>query len=182
MTKTEYLDIVDFEILKGRKTNFMLRQFFIQRRIITNPSAEAIYYIGKMQYLESKGTALSVFRAKLYHKKLVHRFGMCVSPNCVIGKGLHLPHPTGIVIGNATIIGENCSIYQNCTVGGARIGDVKKGNQPNIGSNVTLFSGGMVLGKITVVNDCTIAANSVLLRDALTPGTYAGSPARKVDS
>ena len=112
--------------------------------------------------------------------KLVTKFGMHISPLAQIGIGIHLPHPTGIVIGNSVVIGDHCSIYQGCTIGGARVGDVKKCNQPVVGDNCILFSGSMILGAIHVADGCTVAANSVLLNSVDETGVYAGSPAKKV--
>lgn len=105
---------------------------------------------------------------------------MHISPYAQIGTGLHIPHPTSIVIGAKTVIGENFTIYQNTTIGGARTGDVKKGNQPKIGNNVTVFAGAMILGKVNVGDNVIIGANSVLLSDAEENGVYSGTPAKRV--
>lgn len=77
------------------------------------------------------------------------------------------------------IIGKNCSIYQNVTIGGANIGDAAKKQQPHIGDECTFFAGSMVLGNIFVSSNCVVGANSVLLEDA-SSGVYVGSPARLV--
>ena len=153
---------------------------FINKHL--KPSLRAVYLIRKMQYHSSQKGRFNRYLADLTHLKLVKEFGMCISPTVEIGIGLKITHPTGIVLGSATVIGENCSIYQNVTVGGARIGDAKNHNQPHSGNNVILFLGSMVLGAVKVVDGCILAANSVLLSDALTQGVYVGSPAQKVSS
>lgn len=133
-----------------------------------------------MQYNGSIPGKIHSYVTQRLHMKLATKFGIHISPNAKIGVGIHLPHPTSIVIGNSVVIGKRCSIYQGCTIGGARTGDAKKGNQPVIGDNCVLFSGSMILGNIHVADNCIIAANSVLLQDAYESGIYAGSPARKV--
>ena len=42
-----------------------------------------------------------------------------IHPAARIGKGILLDHGTGVVIGETAIIGENVSIMQNVTLGGA---------------------------------------------------------------
>lgn len=122
---------------------------------------------------------INQYLSQIYHIRLVKDFACYVSPTAQIDLGLHLPHPTGIVIGAAVIIGKNCSIYQNVTIGGANIGDAAKKQQPHIGDECTFFAGSMVLGNIFVSSNCVVGANSVLLEDA-SSGVYVGSPARLV--
>ncbi len=182
MTKQELNAYIKYEVLSGKAISGLKKWKNLWFEKHLNPGHAAVYMLRKMQYYASQKGKLSSYRARYYHVRLVKDFGMCVSPNVKIGMGLHFPHPTGIVLGDATVIGENCSIYQNVTVGGARIGDAKKGNQPTVGNNVTLFSGSMVLGAVNVADNTVLAANSVLLKNADISGIYVGSPARKVES
>ena len=178
MDRRMYMKCIDAEILRFLPKLKLPRLFKLLIVINLEPSCRAIYYIRKMQYY-SKRSWIFRLLSRYYYAKLVREFGICIGANAEIGIGLHIPHPTSIVIGGSVKIGKNFSIYQNCTVGGARTGDVKKGNQPTIGDNVTLFSGSMILGHITVANNVTIGANSVLLKDALEEGVYVGTPAKR---
>ena len=54
-----------------------------------------------------------------------------VSPNATLGAGLKLPHPNGIVIHDNAVIGENCMIMQQVT-----IGQLSEEYAPVIGSHV----------------------------------------------
>ena len=71
--------------------------------------------------------------------------------------GLVLPHPYGVVINSNSVIGTNCTVYQNVT-----IGSDKNGNVPVIGNNVFIFPGAVLIGKITIGDNCIIGANSFL--------------------
>ncbi len=42
---------------------------------------------------------------------------MDIHPNAEIGTGILLDHASGLVIGENTIIGSNCTIYHNVTLG-----------------------------------------------------------------
>ena len=44
--------------------------------------------------------------------------GIEIHPGAQIGKGLFIDHGMGVVIGETTIIGDNCTIYQGVTLGG----------------------------------------------------------------
>lgn len=65
--------------------------------------------------------------------------------------------------------------------GGGKTGDVKKGNQPILGNNITVFAGAKVLGKIIIQDNCIIGAQSVVLKDAPEKSVLAGVPAKQVN-
>lgn len=74
-----------------------------------------------------------------------------------------LPHGlNGIIINPYAIIGENCRIYHQVTLGDD--GKFYK-NAPIIGDNVTIGPGAKVLGKIKIGNNAIIGANAVVVED-----------------
>lgn len=89
-----------------------------------------------------------------------------------IGHGLKINHGIGCVIGARCTIGENCLLHQGVTIGD------RKGGRPTIGNRVTIYAGAMVLGKISIGDDCVIGANSVCLQDAPPQSVLIGAPAR----
>ena len=52
-------------------------------------------------------------------------------------------------------------IYQNCTIGD------RKGGRPTIGNNVIIYAGAMILGDISIGDNCIIGANSVVTKSCL---------------
>ena len=142
------------------------------------PEKHAVYLFRKAQYHASHSNMLHRFLKRYYTRRLITLYGIHANPNATIGKGLKFVHPTSIVIGKCVIAGENLHLYQNTTLGGAHAGDVHKGNQPTIGSNVTVYCGAAVLGKINVGDNTIVAANSTLLKDAPENSVCVGSPAR----
>lgn len=106
------------------------------------------------------------------------RFFFCCFVNYKLPKSTHLPHPTGIVIGGQDNIGENVSIYQNVTIGAKKEKDNLK--FPQIGDNVVIYAGAVVLGDITVGDNAVIAANSVVIDDVPEGVVVAGAPARVI--
>jgi len=87
----------------------------------------------------------------------------------------HLPHPTGIIIGGDGNIGENVWIYQNVTIGSK--GKEYDNEFPQIGDDVVIYSGAVVLGDIEVGERAVIAANSVVTDDVPSDSVVAGAPA-----
>jgi serine O-acetyltransferase len=90
-----------------------------------------------------------------------------------IGGGLLLPHPNGVVIHGSAVIGNNCRIMQQVTIGQLAADDV-----PKIGNGVYIGAGAKVLGPIVVGDHAAIGANSVVLIDVPRAATAVGVPAR----
>lgn len=80
----------------------------------------------------------------------------------------------GIVIGETTTIGNNCTIYHNVTLGGT--GKDKSKRHPDIGNNVVIGCGAKILGPIKIGNNVKIGANSVVLHDIENNSTVVGIP------
>lgn len=76
------------------------------------------------------------------------------------------------------MVGDNCTIYQGVTLGGVGLNKGKR--HPTLGNNVTVGSGAKILGSFEVGDNCTIAANAVLLKPLESNVTAVGIPARPV--
>ena len=53
-------------------------------------------------------------------KKMLRKYSCELSPYATIGRCLRIHHSVGIVIGHEVIIGDNCEIFQNVTIGSNR--------------------------------------------------------------
>ena len=121
-------------------------------------------------------------------------------------KKVRFPHLGGVVIGDRVDIGANVTIVkgilQNTIIGS----DTKIGNNVNIGHNVSIgdncfISSGVTLaGSVTIEDDCWIspsvtisnkvtikrrsfiAIGSLVSKNTVENGFYAGNPARKIKS
>ncbi len=96
-----------------------------------------------------------------------------------IGKGTSFPHHAlGVVIHQDVIIGENCKVLQNVSIGG------KSGYKklPHIGKNVIIGANSVILGPIKIGDNAIIGAGSVVLKDVLSGTTVAGNPAKEISS
>ncbi|MBQ2729737.1 MAG: serine O-acetyltransferase [Clostridia bacterium] len=104
--------------------------------------------------------------------------GIEIHPGATIGKGLFIDHGSGVVIGETTIIGDNCTLYQGVTLGGTGKDTGKR--HPTLGDNVMVGAGAKVLGNFTVGNGAKIAAGAVVLGPVPENSTAVGIPAHVV--
>lgn len=104
--------------------------------------------------------------------------GIEIHPGAVIGRRFFIDHGMGVVIGETTVIGDDCTIYQGVTLGGTGK-DVGK-RHPTLGNNVMVGSGAKVLGPFTVGDNSKIAAGAVVLSEVPPNSTCVGVPARIV--
>jgi len=89
--------------------------------------------------------------------------GIEIHPGAKIGKRLFIDHGMGIVIGETSEIGDDCTLYHMVTLGGVNLDPVKR--HPTIGDRVMVGAGASILGAITVGSDVKIGANAVVVRD-----------------
>ena len=104
--------------------------------------------------------------------------GIEIHPGATIGKGLFIDHGMGVVIGETTEIGDNCTLYQGVTLGGT--GKETGKRHPTLGDNVMVGSGAKILGPFRVGSNSKIAAGAVVLSEVPDNSTCVGVPARIV--
>lgn len=104
--------------------------------------------------------------------------GIEIHPGATIGKGLFIDHGSGVVIGETTEIGDNCTLYQGVTLGGTGKDTGKR--HPTLGNNVMCGAGSKVLGPFTVGDNSKVAANAVVLKEIPPDCTAVGIPAKVV--
>ncbi len=99
--------------------------------------------------------------------------GADIPLNSKLGGGLIIPHPNGIVIHPAAVIGPNCLIFQQVTIGTGSTSGL-----PKIGGHVDIGAGAKILGGIIIGDNVKIGANSVVIEDVPDNCTVAGIPAK----
>lgn len=107
-----------------------------------------------------------------------HKTGIEIHPGAKIGKRFFIDHGMGVVIGETTEIGDDCTIYQGVTLGGTGK-DVGK-RHPTLGNNVMVGAGAKVLGPFKVGDNSKIAAGAVVLSEVPPNSTAVGIPAKIV--
>lgn len=112
--------------------------------------------------------------AKYLHSLLRIRFSLRLPPTVVIGEGTHLSlNGLATAIHADSVIGKNCVIGQNVTLGG-RAG---KTHAPRIGDNVFIAPGAKCLGG-TIGNNVVVGAGAVVTKPVPDNCVVAGVPAK----
>lgn len=96
------------------------------------------------------------------------------APQSKIGKNLMIWHGFSTIV-NAQSIGDNCSIWQQVTIGN-KLDDGEA--KPIIGNNVKICAGAIVIGDIKIGNNVIIAAGAVVTKDVPNNCVVAGVPAK----
>lgn len=148
--------IVDMDIIRSRQSGGGITLIY---SMLDEKSFRNIFYhrIGTM------GKFLNIFFRGVNT--------LYIFDECKVDGGLQITHGTSTYV-NAESIGKNCTINQNVTIGVS-----KGGKKPIIGNNVTIRTGAIVVGGITIGDNALIAAGSVVIRDVPANCMVAGNPA-----
>lgn len=104
--------------------------------------------------------------------------GIEIHPSAKIGGGFFIDHGMGVVIGETTEIGENCTIFQGVTLGGVSLDKGKR--HPTLMDNVIVGAGATILGPVTIGSNSRIGAGSVVVNEVPPDSTVLGIPGRVV--
>lgn len=104
-----------------------------------------------------------------YYNRIFH--GIEIPLGTYIGGGLRLVHMNGIVINKDAVIGENCTIFQQVTIGAI----YGKTGAPIIGDNVYIGAGAKILGDIKIGNNVKVGANAVVTKNIADDVTVVGA-------
>ena len=118
------------------------------------------------------------FLARWISQHARKKTGIEIHPAAKIGKGLFIDHGMGVVIGETAEIGDNCTLYQNVTLGGTGKDQGKR--HPTLGNHVLIGAGAKVLGPFKVGDNARVAAGAVVLDEVPPDATAVGVPARIV--
>jgi serine O-acetyltransferase len=118
--------------------------------------------------------------AQMYYLANLWLTGADVIPGCAIDGGLMIRHANGIVVGVGAVIGKNCTILQQVTIGAASASSVPGQRYPRLGDTVTLGAGSRIIGDVSVGEGAVVGANAVVIKDVAPNSTVVGVPARRV--
>lgn len=113
--------------------------------------------------------------------------GIDIHPGAAIAAGFFIDHGTGVVIGETTVIGARCRVYQGVTLGALtpdldRGGRVQRGQKrhPTLGERVVVYAGATILGGDTVIGDGATVNGGVFLTQSVPAGSVAQAPRPEV--
>jgi serine O-acetyltransferase len=104
--------------------------------------------------------------------------GIEIHPGAKVGRRFFIDHGMGIVVGETSEIGDDCSIYHGVTLGGTTWQKGKR--HPTLENNVVVGAGAKILGPITVGTGSRIGCNAVVVKDVPMGATVVGVPGHVV--
>jgi serine O-acetyltransferase len=105
--------------------------------------------------------------------------GIEIHPGARIGRRFFIDHGMGVVIGETSEIGDDCTIYHGVTLGGTTWNKGKR--HPTLLQGVVIGAGAKILGPLTVGAFAKIGSNAVVVKDVPDHATAIGIPARLLD-
>jgi len=109
--------------------------------------------------------------------------GIDIHPGAQIGGSFFIDHGTGVVIGETTVIGEHCKLYQGVTLGAKSFPQDDRGNylqgakrHPTLEDHVTVYAGATILGGDTVIGSGSVVNGGVFLTSSVPAGHVVQAP------
>ena len=106
--------------------------------------------------------------------------GIEIHPGAQIGRRFFIDHGMGVVIGQTSEIGDDCTLYHGVTLGGTSWNPGKR--HPTLGKGVVVGAGAKILGPIVIGDGAKIGSNAVVVKPVPSGATAIGIPARVVES
>jgi len=104
--------------------------------------------------------------------------GCDIHPGAQIGQSFFVDHPTGVVIGETAVIGNNVKLYQGVTLGaksfpldenGKPIKHIRR--HPTVEDDVVIYSNATILGGKTIIGKGTTVGGNVFLVESVAAGS-----------
>ncbi len=104
--------------------------------------------------------------------------GVEIHPAADIGRRLFIDHGAAVVIGETAEIGNDVLLYHGVTLGGDSMRREKR--HPTLEDGVTVGANATLLGAITIGENASVGAGSVVVDDVSQGVTVAGVPAEPI--
>lgn len=112
--------------------------------------------------IQQAGGVLSIF-ARIITFIFFDKYCVDIDPVTKLGVGLRISHLHSIVVSRYSIIGDNCTIFHQVTIGVNDIKDSKAA--PVIGNNCYIGAGATIIGNIIIGENSIIGANATVTKD-----------------
>ena len=116
---------------------------------------------------------LRIGKIRVFLRVLLPDIRCCSFEGCEIGGGWVLMHGFGVVLNGGAKIGKNCTMYHGVTVGTTDMNTF-----PQIGDDVFIGAGAIILGDVRVGNHVKIGAGAIVVDDVPDNSTVVGQKAQ----
>ncbi|MGH1468933.1 MAG: serine O-acetyltransferase EpsC [Bdellovibrionales bacterium] len=103
--------------------------------------------------------------------------GIEIHPGAKIGKNFVIDHGMGVVIGETSVVGDDCFVFHGVTLGGVeKVPGTRR--HPLLKDGVVVGAGAKILGAVTLEENVKVGAGAVVLSDCPKGATMVGMPAK----
>ncbi|MBL1280913.1 MAG: serine acetyltransferase [Fluviicola sp.] len=166
-SKTDYKLFLEKDLLSYQLSKYSLSTH------IKNPIVRFQRRLRKIEYLTNckSGLIHTAYRKylRVINTRLAIRLNFTIPIN-TFDSGLCLPH-YGTIVVTSTTIGKNCRIHPGVSIGNYH-------GTPKIGNNVYIGPGAKLFGNISIGDNVSIGANSVVTKSFESNVSIAGNPAK----
>lgn len=166
-----FLDYINHDCYRVIGKKISILNFFKAYR---NQGFRFIFFLRVASFF--KKNPVLYFFSRIMIRHYSYKFGFQIPSGTQIGKGLYFSHFGTIIISLHAIIGNNCNINPNVSIGEQNRGS-KKG-APTIGDFVWIGIGSVIVGKITIGDNVLIAPNSYVNFDVPAHSIVMGNPSK----
>lgn len=160
----------DFKSYKiNKQTKLALLTFYFK-----TPGFKVIVWMRICKYLSITKNKLFYIFARFKYKRLQIKYGIQIDYRLDIDGGFNIHHYGGIVINKDCKIGKNFNVRHNTT-----LGNTEKG-VPKIGNNVYVGANSVIIGDVSIGDNCIIDAGSVVTKSFESDCVIAGNPAKLI--
>ena len=167
MNRTIRADLYRYGGLKGRK-GFL--------KGLSIPGFRFTYFMRKTA--QSRRRSLPWLFYSLMARRYKFKYGFQIPTSTSIGEGLYIGHFGTVVINAKAVIGKNCNLAHGVTIGQANRG--KNKGVPQIGDNVWIGTGAVIVGSISIGNNVLIAPNAYVNIDVPENSIALGNPCKLI--
>lgn len=128
-----------------------------------------VYRLGHYFYTRNSKSLFSIF-FRFLNKILINQNNH-IPLSAKIGAGIRLPHLMGIVISGNVVIGRQCTIFHQVTIG---VNDLVNDKAPHIGDDCYIGAGAKLIGDIKIGDHVKIGANAIVTVDVPSHATVVG--------
>lgn len=140
-----------------------------------NPQLYYTIIFRHCHYHYVKNHKIRTFFFKWKMKRLSNKTHIQIPFDANIGAGFYIGHCGRVIINGSAKIGNNVNVGTGITIGSVPNG--KYAGVPTIGNNVWIGTNAVIVGKITIGDDCLIAPNAFVNRDVPPHSVVIGNPA-----
>lgn len=175
MTREEMLYAIytDFYRIQGNNFKFKDKiKVWVNYNIL--PGFRIMYFYRHCIRFQS-GNRFCRFFWNFFYKRVSEHYNVEIPISVKIGNGFILYHANGVIMHPNSIIGNNCAVLQQSTIGNNR---KSRTQVAALGDGVSIGAGARLIGPIKIGSNVLIGANAVVTHDVPDNCTVAGIPAQ----